>query len=276
MQESDGPIAEGGDEGGPPPARPAMASFVYNPELLVPGLQAPVPLRVNPKFAFQAVVRDLLVRHRAPPVTVEPCAIALGSMAYGCQEIVAACQDLIVADALDAASRSCGRLATGCREISGNFEGAYVVLQAVEGLPAAAPSPLEGPGGCSRMKKFGARLERFLRDGPFAAAMTVERLACLEVQLDAVFDQACRQLERLNYAALHRDHGPSFAHFARRAYQELIKMLIPEHLFDPLGKRPGGPEARTGLLELIPELREGLRLREPAAVEGGSTESGAE
>jgi hypothetical protein len=256
----DGDESGGGGRNGEEPRRPSGQPFFFNRELLAPDVSVPVPLVVNDKRGFQAVVRDLLVRCGGPAVSVEPAVVTLGAMLFGCQEVVAGCQDLIASPAAREVGAACDRILSGCREVSGHLEGAYVILQAVEGSRPA------GEGGdaveelrCARLKDLSGHLERFFRSGRIATGMDLGRLAVLEVRLDEIFDECCRQLERFYHAALHRHAPRVFVEFARGFYHAVFTRIVPDHLFDPVRNAAAGGEERSGLLDLLPELKESLR-----------------
>ncbi|MBI4585910.1 MAG: hypothetical protein HY717_18015 [Planctomycetes bacterium] len=246
-------------EDAPPTFPPFSGHFFYNQALLAPGLAAPVPLVLNERVGFRAALRDLLVLHRAAPVLVEPATVIGGSLLFGCQEYLAGCHDLIAAAAPVQFVKASHRLLAACREFSGNLDGIYALQQATDGLPAESGQPGDEGVACARLKNYALPLERYFEAPPFAVRMDLERRGLLEVHLDSVYDEACRQLERFYLAALRKTSAPLFVQFARGLYRDVTRRLVPDHIFDLFRKSTTLADQRPGLLDLLPELEESVK-----------------
>ena len=245
------------ENGGAPrgPSKP----FFFNDPLLAPDCTIPLPIIVNVRVGFQAVVRDLLVRIRAPVVTVEAAAVTAGAMLYGCQEYIAGCHDLIAAENFVLLRRACDRILHACREFSGSLDGLYVLVQAVEVVEPVEEEANLPKLSCSRLKNLSEHLEDFFAAGHLDFTMDLERLGFLQVHLDEVFDQCSRQLERFYHAARHRNVPQLFANFAKSMHHDVLRRIVPDHIYDPVNDRPAGGDERNGLLDLVSELAESTR-----------------
>ena len=250
----DGPTR--GDDA--PPRTTPTKPFFFNDSLLAPDCTVPLPIIVNPKVGFQAVVRDLLVRVRAPVVTVEAGAVTTGSVLYGCQEYIAGCHDLIAAQNVGVLKSACARILFACREFSGSLDGLYVLVQAVELVEPVEASSLPKLS-CSRLKNLSQHLEEFFSSEHLQFSMDLERLAILQVHLDEVFDECTRQLERFYHAARYRNVPTLFANFSKTLHHDILRKIVPDHIYDPVNNTPAGGDKRNGLLDLVPELAESTR-----------------
>ncbi len=237
--------------------RAAGTPFFYNELLLEGGHGVPLPIVVNSKRGFQAVVRDLLVRARVEEVSIEPTATTLGAMLFGCQEFIAGSQDLLDAGSPADVRAASSRMLRACREFSGSLESAYAILQATEGASESGVAFAALP--CARLKNLGAAIEAFFENTELTVTMDLGRLAILEVRLDDLFDECSRQLERFYSCALNRSRPELFLEFARCFYRDLFRRILPDHIFDPVKNQPAGGTERSGLLDLLPELADSVR-----------------
>lgn len=232
--------------------------FFANRQLLQPGLRAPVLLAENPKRSFQAIFRQLLALHEVNPVLVEPAAVTGGSMLYGCQDLLLACHDLVASQDRRAVRDSCDRLVTACREVSGNLDSAYILMQVADELASRAGDGARQDSPCSRLKHLAALLEDFFVSPPFGVRLGAEELGQLQVHLDEVYDEACRQLESFYLAVLASPAPAPLAEFCREFYRGVTRRLVPDHILvdRPRANAPEG--SPRSLLELVPELAESV------------------
>ena len=234
--------------------------FFPNRHILEPGLDAPIILQANPKNAFQTVFRQLLALHEVHPVLIEPAAIGGGSILFGCQQFILACNQLVGARNGMEILGVTAKLLESCRELSGNLESFYVFEQCsleVDKSDKGREEPFEAGPIRSQFKNYGALLEDFALDPPCAISIDVERLGKLQISLEETYDQACLQLERFFQASIASPKPEPLVDFCHGLYAEVGKGLIPDHIL--VSEEAEKEEGRVGLLNLIPDLEDGVK-----------------
>lgn len=243
-------------------ADPSKQQFLFYPNrhLLQPGLNAPVVLQENPKKAFQTVLRQLLVLHEVHPVLVEPAAIGGGSVLFGAQEVILACNLLVAGRLREEMLGACAKIMESCREISGNSESLYVFAQAafeVRESGKGAEQPFEPGPPRSTLKGYGALLEDFTLEPAVEFTMDFDRLAALQVSLEEVYDGASKLLEDFYEAVIASPAPAPLAAWCEHVHEGVAKGLIPDHIL--VGEDGTDDGGRKGLLNLVPDLVDALR-----------------
>ena len=237
----DGEAAAGG-------ARRYQALFQPNLELLAGGeLKAPVPLAANSRHSLQGAFRVELERSGGRADQVLPASSTGGGLIHASQEFVGAANRLLSEprEKLADVARS---LLWSCREFLGFRDSAYVLRQAVDGSGGADGAPRLGFRGS---KDFSSPLERRLSELGLPVRMDAVRFGVLQVHLDEMYDRTSRVLQ-LFYHALSAPEAPGeFCAFSRALSTIAVNEIIPDLI---LGQGAGPDRAKTGLVDLLPEL----------------------
>ena len=249
---------QSGEAGSTPPG----AAFYPNRELLAPDVEAPLPLSPNTAPALHTVILQLFCVHEVHQPNIETAAGTATSLLLGFQDLVIQCNSLLQAPNAEELRGDVRRVLAACRQIHSCQDGLYVLHQASESLPDAATRDYDEPSEYSRMKNYGALLEDFFLSPPCTVTLEIDALARLQVQLDEVYDGACRGLE-LFYQAVTRAASPFlFGHCCRRLYEETRTIILPGNIDvedrDATAGDDSDPPVDGGLLELLPALEKSI------------------
>jgi hypothetical protein len=246
--------------------------FYPNRELLDTDVVAPVPLSPNTAASMHTVVLQLFCVHEVRETLIETACGTATSLLLGLQDFVIHCNSMLQAPTAEELRGDLRLITAACRQIHSCQDGLYVLKQASESLPEDPARDYDEPADFSRLKNFGALLEDFFLSPPCTVMLEVDELARLQVQLDEVYDGACRLLE-LFYQAATRAASPYLLGLCcRRLYEDTRRSILPDHIDtegDPATDTGGGdhgtasampPGARPpgGLLELLPRLERSL------------------
>lgn len=232
--------------------------FYPNRELLQPDVRAPVPLMENSRAAFQTVLLQLLCVHQVDKDLVERAASTGSALLAGCQDIVIHSHKLLDCQSAEELRRTCKSLLYACREISGNYEGLYILLQASDDLPRQEAQDYDSPAQISRLKSLDGLLDSFFNSPPCPIGMELELLGRLQIHLDELYDGACRQLERFYHAVTRAASPYLLGVFCREFYRDATQHLLPDIIIAEDEEERDEEDPSTGLLTLLPELEKTL------------------
>lgn len=231
-------------------ARKGAEPFSFNREVLVPGLKAPLPLAGNSRPQLADAFRKALQLAGTPPELVEPAAVTGGGIIHAFQELVLGANRLI-SEPREALPGAVRLITWACRDLRGAGEAAYVLKQASEAAgPAVEGGPEEDLG---RQKDLMGPMERRFEELGLPVSMDPVRFAVLQVHLDEVYDQACRQLQGFYRLVEGEEASGRLKVFAPRLASTVTREVIPDHIL-----ASGAERERTGLLDLLPELERDL------------------
>jgi hypothetical protein len=228
---------------------------------LAEGRKAPLAIPRETAASYRRAIVTLLEGTGVPLNTVEAGLSTSSALLEGAQEVLAASNRLVEADASPKSLIVVARdLLLEIGAMLRQRNAAYAIHQ----MAGLLESRLEAPPApamprIARLKDYLTPLETAFERVGVTRTLEPERLGPLLVHLDELYDDAAQQLQRLfQVAAKELSEARGLApEFLRRLYTDFAHATFVDHVLgeEDAAKEPG---SGTGLLQLLPQLVESL------------------